>query len=82
MTEEVGRANSMNVVKRGVTVAAAQAGAEKELPRQWVVMRKDLKSTWPTGSLVAQACHASVAALWGNRDDPLTLEYVCYPTDV
>ena len=28
--------------------------------------------------MVAQACHASVAAVWLNRDDPHTAAY-CHP---
>eukprot|EP00898_Chlorokybus_atmophyticus_P006633 jgi/Chlat1/6971/Chrsp52S06649 len=46
---------------------------------QYVVLRKDLSSkdglNWPLGSVVAQACHASVAALWLARDHPDTLAY-------
>ena len=30
------------------------------------------------GSVVAQACHASVAAVWLHRDDPATQAY-CSP---
>lgn len=50
--------------------------AEPELPRQWVVMREDLRSEWPAGSMIAQACHASVAAIVANKDDPLTQQYL------
>lgn len=32
----------------------------------------------PQGSIVAQACHACVAAVWENRDDPTTSKY-CAP---
>ena len=32
----------------------------------------------PQGSVVAQACHASVAAVWLHRDDPHTAAY-CSP---
>eukprot|EP00268_Persea_americana_P003818 TRINITY_DN11168_c0_g2_i1.p1 TRINITY_DN11168_c0_g2~~TRINITY_DN11168_c0_g2_i1.p1 ORF type:complete len:206 (-),score=28.35 TRINITY_DN11168_c0_g2_i1:370-987(-) len=42
---------------------------------QYVVLRRDLIDTWPLGSVVTQGCHASVAAIWSNRDDPLTLGY-------
>ncbi|GMH39407.1 hypothetical protein BSKO_07305 [Bryopsis sp. KO-2023] len=44
---------------------------------QYVVLRKDLwtKMEWPLGSIVAQACHASTAALWMFKDDPVTTAY-------
>ncbi|KAI3412923.1 Aminoacyl-tRNA hydrolase [Psidium guajava] len=42
---------------------------------QYVVLRRDLIDTWPLGSVVTQGCHASVAAIWSHRDDPLTLQY-------
>lgn len=46
---------------------------------QYVVLRKDLwtEKGWPLGSVVAQACHASSAAIWTHRDDAATLEYCC-----
>ncbi|KAJ1446841.1 peptidyl-tRNA hydrolase II domain-containing protein [Pelagophyceae sp. CCMP2097] len=50
--------------------------AEAALPVQWVVLRKDLKETWPAGALVAQACHASLAAVWQSRDDAATVLYL------
>ena len=34
---------------------------------QFVVVRRDLD--WPTGSVIAQACHACVAIAWSSRDD-------------
>jgi hypothetical protein len=45
---------------------------------QYVVLRRDLwrEHQWPLGSVVAQGCHASVAAIWLNRDDPLTQAYM------
>uniref|UniRef100_A0A7S3UF50 peptidyl-tRNA hydrolase n=1 Tax=Picocystis salinarum TaxID=88271 RepID=A0A7S3UF50_9CHLO len=44
---------------------------------QYVVMRKDLSKElgWPMGSLVAQACHATVAATWLHREDEHTKQY-------
>lgn len=44
---------------------------------QYIVLRRDLWKSegWPLGSVVAQACHASTAALWIYKDDPITLEY-------
>ncbi|KAL3613847.1 hypothetical protein CASFOL_041921 [Castilleja foliolosa] len=44
---------------------------------QYVVLRRDLIDTWPLGSVVTQGCHASVAAIWENKDDPDTLRYCC-----
>mmetsp|Transcript_14624 Transcript_14624/g.44186 ORF Transcript_14624/g.44186 Transcript_14624/m.44186 type:complete len:216 (-) Transcript_14624:435-1082(-) len=47
---------------------------------QYVVLRRDLwrDQGWPLGSIIAQGCHASTAALWESRDSPHTLEY-CSP---
>ena len=44
---------------------------------QYVVVRGDLLRllSWPIGAVVAQACHASTAALWMHRDDSNTLQY-------
>ncbi|KAI5073664.1 hypothetical protein GOP47_0011677 [Adiantum capillus-veneris] len=44
---------------------------------QYVVIRKDLVDTlkWPLGSVLAQACHAAVAAVWLHKDHPDTLQY-------
>ena len=44
---------------------------------QYVVVRGDLLRllSWPTGAVIAQACHASTAALWMYRDDSNTLQY-------
>ena len=41
---------------------------------QYVVVRKDLK--WPAGALIAQACHASTAAIWASRDAAATRAYL------
>lgn len=41
---------------------------------QYVVVRKDLLN-WPTGAVIAQACHACTAVIVLFRDDPYTLEY-------
>ncbi|CAA0831927.1 Peptidyl-tRNA hydrolase II (PTH2) family protein [Striga hermonthica] len=48
---------------------------------QYVVLRRDLIDSWPLGSLVTQGCHASVAAIWNNKDDPDTLRY-CSPSNL
>jgi peptidyl-tRNA hydrolase len=47
---------------------------------QYIVLRKDLRSElqWPLGSLVAQACHASVAAVWLHREEASVAAY-CSP---
>ncbi|KAJ1420124.1 Peptidyl-tRNA hydrolase, PTH2 [Sesbania bispinosa] len=48
---------------------------------QYVVLRRDLIDTWPLGSVVTQGCHASVAAIWSNKDDPFTVDY-CSPDKI
>jgi hypothetical protein len=48
---------------------------------QYVVLRRDLIDTWPLGSVVAQGCHASVCAVWSQKDDPHTVEY-CSPQNI
>ncbi|OEL24034.1 putative peptidyl-tRNA hydrolase PTRHD1 [Dichanthelium oligosanthes] len=42
---------------------------------QYVVLRRDLADAWPLGSVVAQGCHAAVAAMWAHRDHPDTAAY-------
>lgn len=46
---------------------------------QYVVVRRDLMDSWPTGSVIAQAVHASVAAIWENRSDNETINYCGQP---
>lgn len=41
---------------------------------QYVLVRKDLN--WPTGAIIAQACHASTSALWISRDHSETQVYL------
>ncbi|KAI9098019.1 hypothetical protein K1719_025790 [Acacia pycnantha] len=48
---------------------------------QYVVLRRDLIDTWPLGSVVTQGCHASVSAIWSNKDDPHTVDY-CSPEKI
>lgn len=48
---------------------------------QYVVLRRDLIDSWPLGSVVTQGCHASVSAVWLNKDDPHTSEY-CSPHNI
>lgn len=45
---------------------------------QWVVLRRDLWTDigWPLGPVIAQACHASSAAMFLHIDDPLTQQYI------
>ncbi|RZC56701.1 hypothetical protein C5167_015550 [Papaver somniferum] len=48
---------------------------------QYVVLRRDLIDSWPLGSVVTQGCHASVAAIWSNKDDAHTIDY-CSPDNI
>ncbi|KAH9506542.1 peptidyl-tRNA hydrolase domain-containing protein 1, partial [Dermatophagoides farinae] len=41
---------------------------------QYVIVRGDLK--WPTGALIGQGCHASVAAVYKYLNEPETIEYM------
>lgn len=54
------------------------ASKQVEFLVQYVVVRKDLWSSlkWPLGSVVAQACHASSAAMWLYKDDEVTQQYL------
>jgi len=43
---------------------------------QYIVIRRDLiQQGWGTGPLMAQACHASTAALWLSRESEWTASY-------
>lgn len=60
-------------------VPAAAPGAQDEDPIfQYIVLRRDLqeKQQWPLGSLVAQGCHAAVAAVVEHMDDDDVKQYV------
>ena len=61
----------------------AAASAASPTIVQYVVLRKDLWTDkgWPLGSVVAQACHASSAAMWESKEDPVTLDY-CSPEKI
>lgn len=52
-------------------------GHETDPIVQWVVLRRDLWTDmgWPLGPVIAQACHASSAAMILHIDEPLTQEY-------
>ncbi|MCO5614273.1 hypothetical protein L7F22_068551 [Adiantum nelumboides] len=59
-------------------LASTENGAKaSDSLAQYVVIRKDLVDTlkWPLGSVLAQACHAAVAAVWLHKDHPNTLQY-------
>lgn len=43
---------------------------------QYIAIRGDLVDKWPLGAVIAQACHASSAALHLFRDDVSTREYL------
>lgn len=45
---------------------------------QYVVVRGDLLTTlkWPTGAVIAQACHATTSVLQMYREDQNTINYV------
>ncbi|KDD75858.1 hypothetical protein H632_c467p1 [Helicosporidium sp. ATCC 50920] len=61
------------------TDAPAPAGQPEEDPLvQYVVLREDLHTTggWQLGSLVAQGCHASLAAVWDSREAADTQAYL------
>lgn len=51
--------------------------AKADVVVQYVVLRRDLWAElgWPLGSVVAQACHASTAAIWISRDDGVVNRY-------
>lgn len=64
-----------------MATAQQHGGADPVL--QYVVIRKDLWTAlnWPLGSIVAQACHASTAALWLSKEETFTQRY-CEPENL
>ena len=52
--------------------------SDGEVLVQAVVVRRDLLKTmeWPVGSVIAQACHACIAVVWENREDPDVAAYL------
>lgn len=60
---------------------APQQSENADVVVQYVVLRRDLIDTWPLGSVVTQGCHASVSAVWSNKDDPHTVDY-CSPDKI
>nr|AWA45024.1 putative peptidyl-tRNA hydrolase PTRHD1 [Saccharum spontaneum] len=63
--------------------AAGEVGGKEavDVLVQYVVLRRDLADAWPLGSVVAQGCHAAVAAVWAHRDHPDTAAY-CAPDNL
>lgn len=66
----------------GSAAPGGEKGAEQGLAErgplvQHVVIRRDLVDAlkWPLGSVVAQGCHAAVAAIWQERDRSLVQQY-------
>ena len=43
---------------------------------QYIAVRGDLVDKWPLGAIIAQACHASSAALHIFKDDNSTQQYL------
>ena len=75
---------SMNAAAAPDAAAAAGEEGAKEAVDvlvQYVVLRRDLADAWPLGSIVAQGCHAAVAAVWAHRDHPDTAAY-CAPDNL
>ncbi|KAG2495530.1 hypothetical protein HYH03_006473 [Edaphochlamys debaryana] len=58
--------------------AAGAAPQQQDFLVQYVVVRKDLWGAmkWPLGSVAAQCCHASSAAIWTHRDEEDTKAYL------
>jgi hypothetical protein len=59
------------------------AAQQQDFLVQYIVLRKDLVDTlkWPLGSVVSQACHAAVAAIWLHQQDSMTAKY-CSPENL
>lgn len=79
---------SMNAAAASSAPDAAAAATGEEGAKeavdvlvQYVVLRRDLADAWPVGSVVAQGCHAAVAAVWAHRDHPDTAAY-CAPDNL
>lgn len=43
---------------------------------QYIVVRSDLKASWPLGALIAQGAHASVAAIAKTQSNTDTVAYL------
>lgn len=64
-----------------LSTATTDSAENVDVVVQYVVLRRDLIDTWPLGSVVTQGCHASVSAVWSNKDDPVTIDY-CSPDKI
>lgn len=55
----------------------SEASGREDTIVQYVVVRKDLSKIlkWTPGPIMAQACHASCAALWLSRESTITQAY-------
>jgi hypothetical protein len=60
------------------TAAPASTSQPEDDIVQYVVLRRDLWTDvgWPLGPVIAQACHASIAALTQHLQDPVAQQYV------
>ncbi len=43
---------------------------------QYIVVRADLRASWPLGALIAQGAHAAVAAVAKTQSNPETIAYL------
>ena len=57
---------------------AASAGPPVRVIVQYIALRGDLLKAmnWPLGAVIAQACHASTAAVCSFAEDPTVREYL------
>jgi hypothetical protein len=62
----------------GTPAATPPAAPRPDYILQHIVLRQDLLGTanWTAGAVVAQACHASVAAIAKHMSDPLVVAYL------
>ncbi|XP_027942349.1 putative peptidyl-tRNA hydrolase PTRHD1 [Vigna unguiculata] len=74
-------AADLNAVAVATTNDGPQNLESADVVVQYVVLRRDLIDTWPLGSVITQGCHASVSAVWSNKDDPDTVDY-CSPDKI
>ena len=42
---------------------------------QYVLVRGDLRKSWPLGAIIAQACHACTAIIFQHKDDENVIKY-------
>lgn len=67
----------MSALSTGPSAESTDPQEQQDPILQYIVLRRDMWGhlNWPLGSIVAQGCHASTAALWAFKDDPLTQQY-------